>query len=628
MRETERRVVRLISDLDAHLIAEGTHYELYRKLGAHPDADGVAFAVWAPNAKRVSVVGDFNDWNLSAHPMEVRPDCGVWEGYVEGARAGQRYKFAVWGSDGSLLPLKADPFAVASELRPATASVISPLLNEAPPKAFQGAQHRAAPITIYEVHLGSWRRRPEEGHRFLTYRELAAELIPYVKEMGFTHLELLPPSEHPFDGSWGYQPLGLYAVTSRFGSGEDFRALVGAAHDAGIGVFVDWVAGHFPNDEHGLARFDGTHLYEHADPRQGWHPDWHTCVFNFGRREVTNYLLANALFWLAEHGVDGLRVDAVASMLYLDYSRNEGEWVPNRYGGRENLDAIDFLRRTNEVVYSRHPNAVTIAEESTAWPQVSAPTYLGGLGFGYKWNMGWMHDTLAYIAHDSIHRKYHQDQLTFSLLYAFSENYVLPLSHDEVVHGKGSIFGKMPGDRWQRFANVRLLYGYMYTHPGKKLLFMGNEFAQEREWNHDESLDWHLLEDPSHAGVQRLVRDLNALYAQTPALYEQDAVPEGFQWLCSDAEDSVIAYVRRGRNPQEFAAAICNFTPVVRYDYHVGVPACSALREAINTDASIYGGSNVGNFGTVEVQAIPAHGQTHSISVTLPPLAALILVPS
>jgi 1,4-alpha-glucan branching enzyme len=628
MRDTERRVVQLMSDLDAHLIAEGTHYELYRKLGAHPVEGGVAFAVWAPNAKHVSVVGDFNDWNLSAHPMELRPDCGVWEAYVEGAREGQRYKFAIWARDGSLLPLKADPFGVASELRPATASVVSSLLNEAPSKPFQGAQHRSAPISVYEVHLGSWRRRPEEGNRFLTYRELAAELIPYVKEMGFTHLELLPPSEHPFDGSWGYQPLGLYAVTSRFGSGEDFRALVRAAHDAGIGVFVDWVAGHFPNDEHGLARFDGTHLYEHADPRQGWHPDWHTCVFNFGRREVVNYLIANALFWLAEHGVDGLRVDAVASMLYLDYSRGQGEWVPNRFGGRENLDAIDFLRRTNEVVYGRHPHAVTIAEESTAWPQVSAPTYLGGLGFGFKWNMGWMHDTLAYIAHDPVHRKYHHDQLTFSLLYAFSENYVLPLSHDEVVHGKGSIFGKMPGDRWQRFANVRLLYGYMYTHPGKKLLFMGNEFAQEHEWNHDASLDWHLVDDPSHAGVQQLVRDLNAVYAQTPALYEQDAVPEGFQWLCSDAENSVIAYVRRGGNPDQFVVAICNFTPVVRYDYHLGVPACSALREAINTDASVYGGSNVGNFGNVAVQPVPSHGQTHSISITLPPLAALILVPT
>jgi 1,4-alpha-glucan branching enzyme len=628
MRNAQRRKVRLLSDLDAHLLAEGTHYELYRKLGAHPVDGGVAFAVWAPNARSVSVVGDFNSWNLFAHPMDVRPDCGVWEGYVEGAAEGQRYKFAVWARDGSLLPLKADPFGFASELRPATASVVSSLLNGTPPRPFGGAQHRAAPVTVYEVHLGSWRRKPEEGNRFLTYRELAAELIPYVKEMGFTHVELLPPSEHPFDGSWGYQPLGLYAVTSRFGSGEDFRAFVQAAHDAGIGVFVDWVAGHFPNDEHGLARFDGTHLYEHADPRQGWHPDWQTCVFNYGRREVTNYLIANALFWLHEYGVDGLRVDAVASMLYLDYSRNPGEWVPNRYGGRENLEAIDFLRRTNETVYGRHPHAVTIAEESTAWPQVSAPTYLGGLGFGYKWNMGWMHDTLAYISHDPVHRKYHHDQLTFSLIYAFSENYVLPLSHDEVVHGKGSIFGKMPGDRWQRFANVRLLYAYMYTHPGKKLLFMGNEFAQEREWSHDISLDWHLLEDSSHAGVQQLVRDLNGLYAQTPALYETDAVPEGFQWLCSDAEDSVIAYVRRGSDPAQFVVAICNFTPVVRYDYHVGVPAAVSLREAINTDASLYGGSNVGNLGAVPVHAVPAHGQTHSISVTLPPLAALILVPA
>jgi 1,4-alpha-glucan branching enzyme len=620
--------VRYLTDLDAHLIAEGTHYDLYRKLGARPVQEGVAFAVWAPNAQRVSVVGDFNDWNSSAHPLELREDCGVWQGLVEGARAGQRYKYAVWSADGSALPLKADPFGIASEMRPATASVISALaLGTDAPQPFRSPQHRNAPIAIYEVHLGSWRRRPEEHNRFLSYRELADELVPYAKDMGFTHIELLPVSEHPFDGSWGYQPLGLYSVTSRFGSNEDFRSFVRTAHDAGLGVFVDWVAAHFPNDEHGLALFDGTHLYEHADPRQGWHPDWQTCIFNFGRREVANYLIANALFWLAEYGLDGLRVDAVASMLYLDYSRKESEWIPNRYGGRENLDAIDFIRRTNEVVYGRHPVAVTIAEESTAWPQVSAPTYLGGLGFGFKWNMGWMHDTLVYMAHDPVHRRYHHDQLTFSLLYAFSENYVLPLSHDEVVHGKCSILGKMPGDRWQRFANVRLLYAYMYTHPGKKLLFMGNEFAQEREWDHDASLDWHLLEDPSHAGVRSLVRDLNKLYTSTPALYELDAVPEGFEWLCSDSDDSVIAYLRRGQDPSDFVACICNFTPVVRYDYHVGVPPATSLREVLNSDASVYGGSNVGNYGTVEVRPVPAHGRTHSVSVTLPPLAAVVLVP-
>jgi 1,4-alpha-glucan branching enzyme len=616
----------VLSDLDAHLLAEGRHYELYRKLGAHPAAGGVHFAVWAPGARAASVVGDFNDWNLSAHPMQVRYDCGVWECFVADAGVGSRYKFAIHGSDGSLLPFKADPFAFASELRPATASVVSSLkLGEGPPP-LHAAQRRDTPIAVYEVHLGSWRRG--ENGRFLTYRELAEQLVPYAREMGFTHIELMPVSEHPFDGSWGYQPIGLYSVTSRFGSGEDFRALVSAAHDAGLGVIVDWVAGHFPSDEHGLSLFDGTHLYEHADPRQGWHPDWNTYVFNFGRNEVTNYLIANALFWLAEYGIDGLRVDAVASMLYLDYSRKPGEWVPNRCGGRENLEAIAFLRHTNEVVYGRHPQTVTIAEESTAWPQVSAPTYLGGLGFGFKWNMGWMHDTLAYFAHDPVHRKYHHDQLTFSLVYAFSENYVLPLSHDEVVHGKSSILGKMPGDRWQRFANLRSLYGYMYTHPGKKLLFMGNEFAQEREWNHDQSLDWHLLGDEMHRGVQQLVRDLNRLYRSSPAFYEQDAVPDGFEWLCGDSEDSVIAYARRAKAPGDFAVCICNFTPVVRTDYRIGVPPVRALAEVLNTDASVYGGSNTGNFGRVAVEEREAHGRTHSISLTLPPLAVLVLMPA
>ena len=619
-----------ISDLDSYLIAEGRHYDLYRKLGAHPvregSTEGVAFAVWAPSARAVSVVGDFNNWDSSADPMDVVHACGVWQRFVAGARDGQRYKYAIWGPDGSLLPLRADPVGFFSELRPATASVVVDL-PEAPEERWHPAQHREAPITVYEVHLGSWKRRPEEGNRWLSYRELADDLLPYAKEMGFTHVELLPVSEHPFDGSWGYQPLGLYAVTSRFGTPADFAYFVRRAHELEVGLLIDWVGGHFPNDVHGLANFDGTHLYEHADPRQGFHPDWNTCIYNFGRNEVANYLIASALFWLGVYGVDGLRVDAVASMLYLDYSRRAGEWIPNRYGGRENLDAIDFLRRLNEIAYQRDPQSVTVAEESTAWPRVSAPTYLGGLGFGYKWNMGWMHDTLAYIANDPVYRKYHHDQLTFSSLYAFSENYILPLSHDEVVHGKGSIVGKMPGDRWQRFANVRLLYGYMYTHPGKKLLFMGNEFAQEREWNHDASLDWHLLGDGLHSGVQTLVHDLNHLYTGTPALYERDAVGEGFEWLAGDWEGSVISYLRRGNDPDDFVVCVCNFTPVVRSDYRIGVPACKRLREILNTDASIYGGSNAGNWGVVEVDAAPAHGRTHCASLTLPPLGVLVLQP-
>jgi len=621
---------RLISELDAYLIAEGRHYDLYRKLGAHRiregGLDGVAFAVWAPSARAISVIGDFNEWDTGRNPMDVVHECGVWQCFVEGAREGQRYKFAIWGPDGALIPFKADPFAFSSELRPATASVVTDLDLESRHDRHPPGD-RSSPISIYEVHLGSWKRRPEEGNRFLTYRELADQLLPYVRDMGFTHLELLPITEHPFDGSWGYQPLGMFAVTSRFGSPEDFRYFVERAHELELGVLVDWVAGHFPNDAHGLARFDGTHLYEHADPRQGFHPDWNTFIYNFGRNEVANYLLASALFWLGTYGVDGLRVDAVASMLYLDYSRKSGEWVPNRFGGRENLEAIAFLRRLNELAYERHPSCTTIAEESTAWPQVSAPTYLGGLGFGFKWNMGWMHDTLAYIAHDPVHRKFHHDQLTFSLIYAFSENYVLPLSHDEVVHGKGSILGKMPGDRWQRFANVRLLYGYMFTHPGKKLLFMGGEFAQEAEWNHDASLDWHLLADPAHAGISQLVRDLNRLYTRTPALYERDAQSEGFEWLAGDVEGSVISYLRRGARPDDFVVCVCNFTPIVREDYRIGVPACARLREVLNTDAEIYGGSNAGNLGTVAVDEIAAHGRTHSATLRLPPLGVLVLTP-
>ncbi len=609
----------------------------YQWMGAHHRSrdgqDGVEFAVWAPSARAACVVGDFNAWSLGAHSMQVDYATGVWRVFVPRVPEGAGYKFAIYAADGALLPLKADPYAFASELRPNTASIVTRLPSSqstAWSDARAELQHRAAPMAIYEVHLGSWQRVPEEANRFLTYDELADRLLPYVKEMGFTHLELMPISEHPFDGSWGYQPIGLYAPTSRFGTPQEFRNFVDRAHALDIGVIIDWVAGHFPSDEHGLALFDGTHLYEHADPRQGWHPDWDTYIFNVGRTEVADYLVHNALFWLQEYGVDGLRVDAVASMLYLDYSREPGEWVPNQFGGRENLEALAFLKRTNETVYRDVPGIVTVAEESTAWPKVSAPTYLGGLGFGFKWNMGWMHDTLAYLSHEPVHRKYHHDELTFSLIYAFDENFVLPLSHDEVVHGKGSILEKMPGDRWQQFANVRLLYSYMYAHPGKKLLFMGDEFAQSREWNHDRSLDWDVLIDDQgwHAGVKLLVRDLNHLYRATAALYERDNEREGFSWIDhQDVENSAIAFIRHARDPGDVLVAVCNFTPVVRYGYRVGVPAADQYEEVFNSDSARYGGSNVGNMGLVDVEAIPSHGREQSLSITLPPLAAVYFRP-
>lgn len=607
--------------------------EPYRRLGAHRTSrngrDGVAFAVWAPSARRVAVVGDFNAWSVEAHPLQVDYGSGVWHAFVEGVNDGDRYKYAIWGSDGSMLPLKADPYAFACEMRPNTASIVHTLPARVSDPQWQemreNMQHRERPIAIYEVHPGSWRRNADDA--FLSYDELAQQLVEYVKWMGFTHIEFMPITEHPFDGSWGYQPIGMYAPTSRFGPPEAFRALIAHAHTQGIGILVDWVAGHFPNDPHGLARFDGTHLYDHADPRQGWHPDWNTYIFNFGRNEVSEYLIGNAHFWLKEYGVDGLRVDAVASMLYLDYSRKPSEWVPNRFGGRENLEAIAFLKQMNETVYADEPGIVTVAEESTAWPQVSAPTYLGGLGFGYKWNMGWMHDTLEYMARAPVHRKYHHDELTFSLVYAFDENFVLPLSHDEVVHGKGSIIGKMPGDRWQRFANVRLLYSFMYAHPGKKLLFMGNEFAQLEEWNHDRSLDWHLTDDPAHRGVQLLVRDLNRLYCATPALYELDAYREGFRWIDhQDMENSVISFVRLDR-AGDCVVAVCNFTPVVRENYRVGVPPAARYHEIFNSDSQYYGGSDVGNLGAVAVEAHPSHGYATSIALRLPPLATVLLAP-
>jgi len=623
-----------LGDLDTYLLAEGTHRESWTKLGArsteHDGVAGVAFAVWAPNARRVSVVGPFNDWDGRRWPMRLRRECGIWELFAPRLRAGALYKYEILGADGALA-LKADPFARAAELPPGTASIIA-----APPRhvwqdeawlAERAARsHRNAPIACYEVHLGSWRRNLAEGARHLSYRELADLLVPYVQEMGFTHLELLPIAEHPFAGSWGYQPTALFAPTGRFGPPDDCRAFIDACHAAGLGVILDWVPGHFPNDPHGLARFDGTALYEHADPRQGFHRDWNTLIYNYGRVEVANFLLSSALYWLKEFHVDGLRVDAVASMLYLDYSRAAGEWVPNIHGGRENLEAIAFIRRLNELAFAEVSGATTIAEESTAWPAVSRPTSSGGLGFGFKWNMGWMHDTLRYMSRDPIHRKYHHNDLTFGFLYAFNENFVLPLSHDEVVHGKGSLIGKMPGDRWQRFANLRAYYGFMWGHPGKKLLFMGGEFAQEREWNHDIGLDWQLLDDPLHSGVRRLVRDLNRLYRASPALHALDGEAEGFRWLDGDAaEASVVSFLRLGPHPAEPALVICNFTPMVREDWQVGVPRPGPWRERVNTDALDYGGSGVGNGGVVPAAAHPMHGQDYSLRLRLPPLATLIL---
>ncbi|MEI9988666.1 MAG: 1,4-alpha-glucan branching protein GlgB [Rhizomicrobium sp.] len=619
-----------IGDLDLYLHAEGNLLRAYEKLGAHPlvlcGVAGTSFAVWAPDARRVSVVGDFNGWDGRRHPMRLHPGSGIWEIFLPGVAAGALYKYEIKTRDGAI-NLKADPFAFEAERSPRTASVVCALPPPVPQSMLPA--DRSSPVSIYEVHLGSWRRVPGEANRSLSYRELADTLVPYVKDMGFTHVELMPIAEHPFDGSWGYQPTGLFAPTSRYGKPAEFAALVARFHQEGIGVILDWVPGHFPNDAHGLAHFDGSYLYEHRDPREGFHPDWNTHIYNFGRNEVRGFLTSNALFWLSQYGIDGLRVDAVASMLYRNYSRKAGEWIPNVHGGVENLEAISFLRRLNECVYENHPCAVTVAEESTAWPMVSRPTYLGGLGFGYKWNLGWMHDTLDYLAKDPVHRKFHHDRLTFGLLYAFSENFILPLSHDEVVHGKGSLLGKMPGDRWQKFANLRACYAYMFTQPGKKLLFMGAELAQEREWNHDESLDWHLLSDGMHGGVQSLVRDLNRLYRAVGALHERDCEPDGFSWIdCSDSEASVISYIRRGVNPSDFVVVVCNFTPVIRSGYGIGVPQAGAYREILNTDSRFYGGSDAGNGGVIESIAVGAHGMAQTLSLTLPPLGVLILRPA
>jgi len=622
----------VLGEMDVWLLGEGSHLRPFEILGAHLRAmqgvAGTSFAVWAPNASRVSVVGDFNIWDGRRHPMRLRRECGVWEIFIPGLGTGTRYKYEVRTRDGVVLPLKADPYAFHAELRPATASVVGamPALAPASPQR-QRANALDAPMSIYEVHLGSWRRKPEQGNRFLNWDELAETLIPYAQEMRFTHLELLPVSEHPFDGSWGYQPVGLYAATARFGEPEGLRRFVARAHAAGIGVLLDWVPAHFPSDAHGLANFDGTHLYEYADPREGFHNDWDTLIYNFGRTEVRNFLVGNALFWLERYDVDGLRVDAVASMLYRDYSREPGQWIPNVHGGRENLEAIDFLKRMNQVVGVERAQAVTLAEESTAFPAVSRPTFAGGLGFHYKWNMGWMHDTLAYMQRDPIHRRYHHHELSFGLVYAFNENFVLPLSHDEVVHGKGSMLAKMPGDRWQKFANLRAYYGFMFGHPGKKLLFMGCEFAQDREWDHDHSLDWHLLEDPLHEGTRRLVADLNRLYVATPALYEQDFGPEGFGWINhGDAQRSVLSFARYGREPDAMVVVACNFTPTVHRGMRVGVPRPGHYRECLNTDSAHYGGSNVGTpLGVATAQSVAWHGQAQSVVLDLPPLGTVFL---
>ncbi len=617
---------------DIYHFREGTYYRAFEKLGAHADSldgrVGTRFAVWAPNAQRVSVVGDFNGWNRDTHLMQPRADdSGIWELFVPDVVAGAIYKYHIRSRFGGYRVDKSDPFAFRTEVPPHTGSVVADYQWKETDWLEQRTRVNAldAPWSIYEVHLGSWRRVPQEMNRSLTYRELAPLLADYVAELGFTHVELLPVMEHPFFGSWGYQVTGYFAPSARYGTPQDLMYLVEYLHQRGIGVIFDWVPSHFPSDEHGLAFFDGTHLYEHADPRQGYHPEWNTSIFNYGRPEVRDFLGSSALFWLDAYHADALRVDAVASMLYLDYGRCAGEWVPNRYGGNENLDAVAFLRALNEEIYRAQPAAQTIAEESTAWPQVSRPTYLGGLGFGLKWNMGWMHDTLKYFQTDPIYRRYQHNALTFSLWYAFSENFVLPLSHDEVVHGKGALVGKMPGNEWQQFANLRLLYGYMWGHPGKKLLFMGCEFGQRREWQHDESLEWHVLQYPLHAGMQRWVRDLNHFYRRTPALFELDFSPQGFEWVdSSDAEASVVAFLRKDRAGSA-VLVVCNFTPVVRENYRIGVPRGGVWREQLNSDAREYGGSGQGNLGNVEAAPLAAHGRFHSLSLRLPPLGALFL---
>ena len=627
--------VRVLTDYDLHLFGEGTFLRAFEKLGAHRvtagEMVGIHFAVWAPNAAQVNLIGDFNAWDGRMHPMRNLGPSGVWEIFIPGLDDGEKYKYEIRTRNGALLK-KADPYGVSFETPPQSASVVCDISSY----VWNDAEWMAAresfnswlerPMSVYEVHLGSWARVPEDGNRFLTYRELADRLVPYVQESGFTHVEFLPVMEHPFSGSWGYQVLGFFAPTSRFGPPEDFKYLVDAFHRAGIAVIRDWVPGHFPKDEHGLARFDGTALYEHADPRQGEHQDWGTLIFNYGRNEVRTFLLSNALFWLEEYHVDGLRVDAVASMLYLDYSRNAGQWIPNRFGGRENLDAIAFLQQLNTLTHAEHPGTITAAEESTSWPGVSRPVYVGGLGFTYKWNMGWMHDMLQYTHQDPIHRRWHHNKITFSALYMHSENFILPFSHDEVVHGKGAMLDKMPGDPWQKHATLRALYGYMYAHPGKKLMFMGCEFAQWREWNHDRSLDWHLLNDAPHSGMRRFIEDLNRQYRAERPLYETDDDAEAFRWIdCNDNENSVVSLVRYARDRRDFLVTIFNFTPVPRAEYRIGVPEPGYYAEILNSDAGFYGGSNVGNDGGVHSEPVAAHGFEQSIRLRVPPLGCLYL---
>ncbi len=630
-----------INDFDLHLLSNGNHQKPYQILGAHTcqqnlamrNVTGITFSVWAPNASRVAVIGDFNHWDGRRHPMLNINSSGYWAIFIPNIKVGSLYKFEIKDNSGQVLPLKADPYAIQAQYRPDTASVVSeqkryPWQDKNWLEQRQLRNRRDAPMSIYEVHLGSWRR--DQNNNFLNYRDIADQLIPYTLNMGFTHIQLMPVSEYPFDGSWGYQPVGLFAPTARFGTAEDFQYFVDQCHQANLGLLIDWVPGHFPNDVHGLAQFDGSHLYEHADPRQGFHPDWNTLIYNYGRTEVANFLRASALHWLDTYHVDGIRVDAVASMLYLDYSRKANEWVPNKHGGRENLEAVAFLKRFNEELYSQYPGTFSVAEESTSWPGVSKPTDMGGLGFGYKWNMGWMNDTLSYMQRDPIHRQHHHNELTFGLVYAFNENFILPISHDEVVHGKGSMIEKMPGDAWQQFANLRAYYGFMWAHPGKKLLFMGCEFAQGKEWHHDQQLDWQQLDVHWHAGVQRLIKDLNTVYKNTPALYQQDCEQTGFQWLdYQNDQQSILSFIRYGKSEQntnrQAVVVICNFTPSAHHTFKVGVPVAGFYQELINSDLKIYGGSEQGNKGGIHSQAEPWQEQEHSISITVPPLSTLIL---
>jgi 1,4-alpha-glucan branching enzyme len=624
--------VSLLGDQDLHYFNEGSHVRLYEKFGARPvrvgDTTGTYFAVWAPNAERVSVMGDFNGWDKASHPLHPKASSGVWEAFIPDIGKGTNYKYHIASRYGGYQVDKADPFAFYTEVPPKTGSVVWDLeytWSDQQWMAERAGRHALnAPMSIYEVHLGSWRRVPEENHRSLTYRELAHQLAEYVQQLGFTHVEFLPVMEHPFYGSWGYQTTGFFSPTSRYGTPQDFMYLIDYLHQHGIGVILDWVPSHFPRDEHGLGFFDGTHLYEHADPRQGIHPDWNSFVFNYGRNEIRSFIISSALFWLDTYHADGLRVDAVASMLYLDYSRRDGEWIPNEYGGRENLEALALLRRFNTDVFKHYPDVQTIAEESTAWPMVSRPTYVGGLGFGMKWDMGWMHDTLAYMSHDPIYRSYHHNRVTFRMIYAFNENFVLPLSHDEIVHGKRSLLGKMPGDDTQKFANLRLLLGYMYAQPGKKLLFMGGELGQWREWNHDTSLDWHLLAYATHAGLRQWVMDLNRLYRSEPALHELDCDSAGFAWVdCNDTASSAISFLRQGKALHARVLVVCNFTPVPRPNYRVGITRGGFWREILNSDAATYGGSQQGNLGGVEAAPVPYHGRPYSLNLMLPPLSVI-----